>query len=550
MLSAVVWSVLGLMSATAIALGVRLHRPVRMGPWLSLGGAVLAMGIGKGSEALDVHPSADLAYYATFSLFALALLQFLRSGALVMDRRRLLDPLAFTCAALLLVWVFAVGCAGLTISAPDAPGDAVLAIVATRLLIMTGRSGSALLLTLGATGLLVGDLAHGQASEVGHVVFFVALGAAALHPSMTRLTRMGAYRPPLWDDRWTALLCLAVATPPTVLLVQALNDAITDGVVVTVVAGCALILAITRLAHSLDGQSQALTRERCLREASPGLVAAADVPAVEHAVRAAVARLLADDEHRLILTSDDRPPAGPAGPAADAVIPPRSWWLHGDPGRPSDSSGPGGAAQATLVCPLRPEPLAAAGSRGGALIVTGRHDRLAATRDALETLAGQAALALDRITPVANARPRDIGLHLQAMLRTSSDVILVVDADQRIRYASPAMNALVRTALGPLQTLQDLVIPDDRGTVTRALLADDASDGVLFCALQRSGGGQVWVEASYRDLRDDPLVEGFALSFGNLTDWPTAAEQTPFRDHVDHLPAQVNRRSARDKFRY
>jgi PAS domain-containing protein len=512
-----------------------------MGPWLSLGGAVVAMGIGRGSDALDVHPSAGLAYYATFSLFALTLLQFTGSGALVVDRRRLLDLVVLTCAALLLVWVFAVGCAGLTVSAPDAPGDAVLAIIATRLLIMTGRSGSALLLTVGATGVLVGDLAHHQVSEAGHVVFFLALGAAALHPSMTRLTRMGAYRPPPWDNGWTALLCLAVATPPTVLLVQALNGAITDGVIVAVVAGCALILTITRLSHLLDGQSQALNRERCLREASTGLVAAADVPDVEHAVRAAVARLLADDEHRLILTTDDRPAARPADPPTGAVTPPRSWWQHGDLGD---------ADEATLVCPLWPGPPAVARNRGRALMVTGRHDRLAATRDALELLAGQAALALDRIAPAATAGPLDIGLHLQAMLQTSSDVILVVDVEQRIQYASPAMNALLGTTLGPLQTLQDLVIPDDRGSVTRALLADDSSGGVLFCALQRSRGGQVLVEAGYRDLRDDPLVQGFALSFRNLTDWSAAGDQTPFRDHVDHLPAQINRRSARDKFRY
>jgi PAS domain S-box-containing protein len=151
---------------------------------------------------------------------------------------------------------------------------------------------------------------------------------------------------------------------------------------------------------------------------------------------------------------------------------------------------------------------------------------------------------------VAAVGRRDSDLYLRAVIRNTADIMLVIDDDQRIRYASPAMNDLLGTELGPLETLQDFVIPDDRGTVTRALHAPDDGDGVVFCALQRPDGGQVLVEATYRDLRDDRLVQGFVISFRDLTDWQLPSEQAPFRNHVDDLPAQVNRRSARDKFRY
>jgi PAS domain-containing protein len=541
-LSAVVWSVLGLASATAIAVGVRLHRPARKGPWLLLGGSVLAMGIGEACHALDVHPSADVAYYAMFSLVALTLLQFTDSTAPLVDRARLIDLLAFTCAALLGVWVFAVGCTGLTVSAPDTLGDIVLLIVTGRLAITSGRNRSATLLSLGAAGLLVGDLTHdsplGPASEAGHAVYFLAWGAAALHPSMNRLARATVHRPPPWHSRWTALLGLSVATPPTVLLIQAMHGAVTDGVAIAVAAGSTLTLTIARLADSLDQHSRALERERHLREASAALVAAADVPSVDHALRAAVARLLPGDAHRLILAADDRHVTGRAQPSAGAVSRSRSWWQNSPPTEP----------ETTLICPLWPEPFAVS-RPGGALIVAGHHDQLAATRDALEVLAGQAALALDRISLVAAAEQRDIDSHLQTMVRTSSDVVLVVDDQQRVRHASPALNAILGTTLSPLQTLQDLVIPDDRGTVSRTLLAADG-DGVVFCALQRPDGGQVLVEATFRDQREDPLVQGFVISFRDLTDGVATTLQTPLRDHVEDLPAQVNRRSARDKFRY
>lgn len=547
MLSAIGWFLLGLTSATAVALGVRWHRPTRMSPWLLLCGAVAAMAIGDVCYALDLQPSADIAYYAMFPLIAVALSQFTRSGALLVDRARLIDLLAFTCAALLVAWVVVVGGTGITVSAHDTLGDVVLMVVTARLVVAARGNRSAVLLCLGAAGLLGGDLAYAlspaPASEAGYVAFYLAWGAAALHPSMTALSRPTVPRPPPWRSRYAALLGLSVATPPTVLLIQAVTGTVTDGVVIAVAAGITLMLAITRLTDSLEQHSRALTRERGLREASAALVAAADVPSVDHAVRAAVAQLLPGDAHTLTLATDDRQLTMRAVPSADGPSRLRSWWQDTGAG----GSRPG-AAHTTLVCPLWLEPLAVARPSGGALVLAGPHDKLAATRDALEVLAGQTALALDRISLVEAVGRRDSDLYLQAVIRNTADLMLVIDEDQHIRYASPDMNALLGTKLGPLETLQDLVIPDDRGTVTRALLAGD--DGEVCCALQRPDGGQMLVEATYRDLRDDRLVQGFVISFRQLTVSPMPSEQMPYRAHLDDLPAQVNRRSARDKFKY
>ena len=238
---------------------------------------------------------------------------------------------------------------------------------------------------------------------------------------------------------------------------------------------------------------------------------------------------------------DSGAPAGPHGrpasPGDRAGQRTRSWWTDESPD------------ESTLVCPLWLEPLAVARPSGGALILTGRHEVLAATRDALEVLAGQAALALDRISLVEAVGRRDSDLYLRAVIRNTADLMLVIDEDQRIRYASPALRDLLGDEeLSPLATLADLVHPDDRGQIRRALLAE--GDGTLFCSLHRPDHSQVLVEATYRDLREDRLVQGFVVTMRTVTDRQDRYEQTPHLDHVDELPAWVNRRSAQHKFRY
>jgi hypothetical protein len=58
------------------------------------------------------------------------------------------------------------------------------------------------------------------------------------------------------------------------------------------------------------------------------------------------------------------------------------------------------------------------------------------------------------------------------------------------------------------------------------------------------------VEATYRDLREDRLVQGYVVTMRNVTKSHDPAEQVPHLERVDELPAWVNRRSAQHKFRY
>ena len=549
MLRALEWILLGIGSAGAIVFGVCRHRPARMGPWLLLAGAVISLAVGDVFWALGRRETADLCYYAMFVLVACSLLQLTRGGAILVDRARLIDMLAFACAALLVVWVFVIGDGGQIgkISAADVIGGLLLVGVATRLLVAAGRNASAALLLIGAIGMVASDVAfplrQNWLTESGYIVLYVCWAAAAVHPSMTRLTQPMPVRPQPWRGRWAALLGVSVAAPPVVLLVESVTGDVHDGVVIAVVGAITLTLAITRLADSVAQSSQALSRERALRRASAALVAAADVPAVDEAVRAAVGELMpAQAVQKIDFAPDDRNRTTESPPPADVRPQSRSWWVE-DRDQEVDRD------TATLVCPLWLEPLAVARPSGGALVLTGRREVLTATRDALEVLAAQAALALDRICLVEAVGRRDSDLYLRAVIRNTADIMLVIDEDQRIRYASPALRELLGLAeLPPLVTLQELVAPDDRAEVRRALQSE--GDGVMFCALQRGRDQRVLVEVTYRDLREDRLVQGFVVTMRDVTRGRNPDEQVPHVEHVDELPAWVNRRSARHKFRY
>jgi PAS domain S-box-containing protein len=547
-LRAIEWILLGSASTAAIIAGAWWRQPGRFMPWILLAGASACMGSGDIFYALDLEGIAEYFYLAMFVMVAAALMQFTGGGSLLVDRARLIDLLAWACATLLVVWVFIVGNTHELgkISAADVIGDLLLTGVAARLVTAAGRNPSAKLLLIGAVGLLVSDivypLAPGPVTEIGFIVLYVAWGAAALHPSMTGLTQPMPPRPTPWNGRWAALLGASVATPPLVLLIEAVSGTVRDGVVIAVAGGITLTLAITRLADSVSLSSRAAHRERGLRVASAALVAAVDPPAVDEAVRSAVAQLLPSTSVRdVVFAADDRqllaqalPATG--GPAERSAH--RSWWLQDPP-----------ADEATLICPLWLEPLAVARPGGGALVLTGRRDDLAMARDALEVLAGQAALALDRISLVEAVGRRDSDLYLRAVIRNTADLMLVIDDDQRIRYASPALRHLLgQDELSPLSTLADLIHPDDRGQVRRALLS--SGDGTVFCALRRADHTQAYVEVTYRDLRADRLVQGYVLTLRDVTTAHRPVEQVPHLDHIGELPAWVNRRSAQHKFRY
>ncbi|WP_045743393.1 PAS domain S-box protein [Actinoplanes rectilineatus] len=547
MLRAVEWILLGVGSAIAVLAGIRWHRPVRPTPWLLVAASLVALAVGDVAYDLHLTGLADVGYLLNYALITISLLQFTRVGTMLADRSRLIDLLAFSCATLLVVWVYGISAADEfgAVSSYDVIGDLLLIGVIGRLVAEDRRNAAAYLLLTGGFGLLAADITYplwpDRPAEAGYVLFYLAWGAAGLHPSMTRLTEPRSPEPGPWRLRHIALLALSVATPPAVLLAEALTGTVSveNGLVLAVSGAITLLLTVTRLADAVHQHSQALSRERGLRTATTDLVAAADLPAVDAAVRAAVTRLLPPHAvRRVVLATDDGRLAGENLPPAPAGADSRSWLATtADPD------------ERTLICPLRLEPLAVARPSGGALVITGSRDALTAGRDALEVLAGQAALALDRITLVEAVGRRDSDLYLRAVIRNTAEIMAVVDSDRRIRYASPALRQLIGLdELPPLTALDDLIHPDDRRRVQREMRA--TGDGTIHCALQRVDETQALIEITYRDLREDRLVQGLVVTLKDITDRHDPVERLPHPEQHDDMPGRVNRRSAQHKFRY
>src|SRR6266496_1837072 len=138
-----VWGVLALSGVTAIVAGVVLNRPASRAPWLLLAAANLCFAVGQQSflilteirHQVIAFPSfVDLFYLASYPLYAIGLLIFIRRRSAGHDWRSLLDALAMLARLL-------------------APG--------------TWRSRSLQLLTAGSLGLLASDVAFGATQLYG-----------------------------------------------------------------------------------------------------------------------------------------------------------------------------------------------------------------------------------------------------------------------------------------------------------------------------------------------------------------------------------------------
>ncbi|WP_433203465.1 PAS domain-containing protein [Dactylosporangium sp. CS-047395] len=557
-LNSAVWAVIGLVSAGAIGTGIVRGRPQRSGPWWALAAALLAMMTGDLLYAWEPTSTlADVAYLAMFPLVAVALIGLTRTSTFLDDRTRLLDLLALGTAALLAAWVFiasprldgGMSAADWSTQAVFTLGDVLVLVVTVRLVTAAPRNPSAILLAVGAVGMLVGDVwygvgkaAHdtigpGGPADVAYVLLYTAWGAAALIPSMARLTA-----PPTGPVRAAresvhglglVLLLACVAFAPLILMVQALTGGVHDGPMIAVTSGITLVLLVVRLSDAVGKHASALRRERALRETGTVLVGAADAGQVAAAVKSAVGTLLpAEAPHAIVVdfTLTDLLPLGELSepriqPVGD--IPPLwsaklSEWDH------------------VLVCPLD----------AGVLYVAGRRRDLLTAIDAVSVVAGQAALALARIGLTDAASRRDSDAYLRAVTEHGGDVVLVLDDDQRIRYTSPSVAEVLGIWPTPFATLREIVAPEDREQVARTVerAREDDRDGTRDqWSLRRPDGSRVLLEVIFRDLRDDRLVRGMVVTLHDVTE-DRRTEHELLRRAFTDTPAAQNRDSSSRKF--
>jgi signal transduction histidine kinase len=300
-LKAVIYAVLGLTSVLAVVVGARTHRPRQVLAWylLAVGLFLLTTGdtINNGIEWVTQGepplPSvADAIYVLFFALLVGALLLLVRARTPGRDRTSLIDAVIIATGVGLLSWIFLIVP---YVRAPDLTllqrvvlisypvQDVVLLAMAVRLWRVGSQPTIAFrLLTVSLLALLVGDalyglselttdFAPGGALDLGWVIFFIGVGATALHPSMRSLSEQ--LPPPTPRLTWQRRILLTAATlmAPAMLVIQTIRHQPLD---VGVNAAGTVILFVLLTARMTGLASQSARQEERERALTKVLEAA------------------------------------------------------------------------------------------------------------------------------------------------------------------------------------------------------------------------------------------------------------------------------------
>ncbi|MFE1549970.1 aminotransferase class I/II-fold pyridoxal phosphate-dependent enzyme [Streptomyces sp. NPDC058718] len=594
------WALIGLSGVVAILVGVRLHRPARRWPWLVLAAANFAFVAGDTAyNALEgffgqtrPFPSvADALYLATYPLFAIGLFGFIRYRAAGRDLAVVLDALILTSGLALLSWVNLITPLARSeemtwtekaISIAYPLGDVLMLAMLARLLVPGGlRSRSVQLLTLGTCGILASDVIYGTLQlkgtwqvgtpfDLGWVVFFTAWGLAALHPSMTGLTERAPEPAPRIAERRLALLAGASLVAPALLLFQSLrHDRDQDIAVIAIFSALMFMLVLARLWSMMTAHGKAEARERSLRVAAASLVAALSPREVGGAVETASATLFGPGtDHRVLLLTRDRrgglnavaTVAHPWSCRTDRLTaPPATAWpelvARGARLLPVTRLDPAVAAEVSpeshaLLCPLELQTPAGREPLLGVLLLAGPEKKLSEIAGPAQSLASQAALALERFGLSEEVNRRTSEAYFRTLVHNTSDVILIVDDDDSVRYASPSAESMFGHSLLPGTPLTELLAPADKASALRVLAdarshqAVDARDD--WKLLHGAPGGargsaDLQVEVRCSNLRDERTVHGLVLTLRDVTEQRKLERELTHRAFHDSLTGLPNR---------
>ncbi|WP_432068517.1 aminotransferase class I/II-fold pyridoxal phosphate-dependent enzyme [Streptomyces sp. C10-9-1] len=594
------WAVIGLAGVAAILVGVHVHRPARRWPWLLLAAANLTFTAGDTAynllegffDQVNPFPSvADVFYLATYPLFAAGIFGFIRCRCVSRDLDSLLDALLLTSGLALLSWVHLihplvadeslVSWEEQAISIAYPLGDVLILAMLVRLLTLGGmRDRSVQLLTLGTVGILTSDVLYGLGQlagtwqvgtylDLGWVVFFTAWGLAALHPSMVRLTEPVPQRAPGIARRRLAVLAGAALVAPAMLLFQSLRGNGRDTAVTAVFSAAMFLLVLARLWGLVVEHRKAVTRERSLRLAAAELVGAVTPEDVARAVRTAVTALFtAPVPHAVLLLVDiagrlrpvpaegddwawRSPRAAEETNDGDDTVPEGSAELL-DAGTRLVATADLGADIAAAVAPSTTgllSPLVVTAPQGessprGAVLLAGPADTVAELSEAVTTLASQAALALERVGLSEEINRRNSEAYFRTLVHNTSDVILILDGDDTVRYASPSADDMFGRSDLTGTPIALLVDARDGPRALRTLARvrqSEAPDVHDDWRVLRSGRAAVDVEVRCSNLVHEQTVHGIVVTLRDVTEQRQLERELTHRAFHDALTGLPNR---------
>jgi diguanylate cyclase (GGDEF)-like protein len=261
----------GLSSVVAMLVGTRRHRPQERATWvlfaagrLSFVTADVIFYVYDDILHVERFPSvADAFYLACYPLLVAGLVLLIRRRSPGHDRAALLDAATMATGVALLAWVFLIvpyvrdptlTLPARVVSVAYPLADVLLLGVVVRLAVGAGARPVAYRLMAGSVlALLLVDAAYawlnltsgyhtGSPIDVGWMAFYALWGAAALHPSMTRLAAPAPLPPPTLGRGRLVLLAGAALMAPAVLAVEAIRGQPID--VPVLVAGSAVLFLL------------------------------------------------------------------------------------------------------------------------------------------------------------------------------------------------------------------------------------------------------------------------------------------------------------------
>ncbi|HEY6493044.1 MAG TPA: EAL domain-containing protein [Trebonia sp.] len=583
----------------AIVAGVAINRPAWRTPWVLLGVASLTGIIGDVSAhavaavthtAIPFPSFADVIFLAEYPLTAAALALFIRTRSTERDVRSMIDALILLVGPILLGWIFLIVPAATNphfswlqrvVSVAYPVGDMLVLVTLARLLTPgTARGPATVLLAVGTACGVASDVAYGliensahphtgEAVSLGWLACSIAWGAAALHPSMTELTTAARQRVPDAAPGSVMALMFASLIPSAYLLYHSVAER--DGVegYVAVACGVLYLLMLSRLWDVANSNRRSLARERTLRVAGAALASAGSVEEVAAAVRDAASALLpgVPADRAAILAVRDGDVLRRVEPGGTQSHPPEpiGVWLRLAEGRApkfvsraeiraarvgvAPPAAPPGTVvyDGALLCPLTLKDRPVGDPFIGLLGFLGDRRTLSELATVLEILAGQAALAVERLELTHEVvRQRGEAL-FRTLVQDTSDAILIVGDDRRVRYATPSAGAIFGNIAVGGALLVDLVAPGAREDVDRVLdlMLALSGGGVLspgyLLQIERLDGRMAVLEVRWSDLRDDSTVGGLVLTLRDVTEQHELEEELKHRAFHDALTGLPNR---------
>lgn len=135
-----------------------------------------------------------------------------------------------------------------------------------------------------------------------------------------------------------------------------------------------------------------------------------------------------------------------------------------------------------------------------------------------------------RALPEGTAPAHPYGEHFfQTLIEGAHDMVVVLDAEGKIQYASPSLERIGGYDPGELVGKKgfDFVHPDDLpqalGTFSEGIQTPGYKTSIQV-RLRRKNGAWRWVELRGRNLLHDPTVQGAVLNFIDIHDMKTAME--------------------------